>query len=199
MILPPEEREDYYSLTFKTLKAPVQKFTLHTSSIRTVAQVKRHLARVSNIPVANMRLVLGGKGLVDTKLIGDYAIPEDAVIQIISKPPVAGEAANAESATAAADEANPLSSVLNQENERELAKEETVPIVAEEADDSTSEDNLVKPAESYTSETMEQLSERDSVFRTKLRELVDSQFSKGQAQRLAEDLDKFFDTSFAIY
>ncbi|KAJ2463111.1 hypothetical protein GGI03_004054, partial [Coemansia sp. RSA 2337] len=45
MILPPEEREDYYSLTFKTLKAPVQKFTLHTSSIRTVAQVKRHLAR----------------------------------------------------------------------------------------------------------------------------------------------------------
>ncbi|KAJ1923519.1 hypothetical protein LPJ71_000819 [Coemansia sp. S17] len=199
MILPPEEREDYYSLTFKTLKAPVQKFTLHTSSVRTVAQVKRHLARVSNIPVANMRLVLGGKGLVDTKLIGDYAIPEDAVIQIISKPPVAGEAANAESASAAADEANPLSSVLNQENERELAKEETVPIVAEEADDSTSEDNLVKPAESYTSETMEQLSERDSVFRTKLRELVDSQFSKGQAQRLAEDLDKFFDTSFAIY
>ncbi|KAJ2112782.1 hypothetical protein IW146_004366 [Coemansia sp. RSA 922] len=199
MILPPEEREDYYSLTFKTLKAPVQKFTLHTSSVRTVAQVKRHLARVSNIPVANMRLVLGGKGLVDTKLIGDYAIPEDAVIQIISKPPVAGEAANAESATAAADEANPLSSVLNQENEKEVAKEETVPIVAEEADDSTSEDNLVKPAESYTSETMEQLSERDSVFRTKLRELVDSQFSKGQAQRLAEDLDKFFDTSFAIY
>ncbi|KAJ2054658.1 hypothetical protein GGI08_004479, partial [Coemansia sp. S2] len=103
------------------------------------------------------------------------------------------------SATAAADEANPLSSVLNQENEKEVAKEETVPIVAEEADDSTSEDNLVKPAESYTSETMEQLSERDSVFRTKLRELVDSQFSKGQAQRLAEDLDKFFDTSFAIY
>ncbi|KAJ2040266.1 hypothetical protein H4S03_001148 [Coemansia sp. S3946] len=198
MILPPEEREDYYSLTFKTLKAPVQKFTLHTSSVRTVAQVKRHLARVSNIPVANMRLVLGGKGLVDTKLIGDYAIPEDAVIQIISKPPVAGEAANAESATAA-DEANPLSSVLNQENERELAKEETVPIAAEEADDSTSEDNLVKPAESYTSETMEQLNERDSVFRTKLRELVDSQFSKGQAQRLAEDLDKFFDTGFAIY
>ncbi|KAJ1738484.1 hypothetical protein LPJ58_007230, partial [Coemansia sp. RSA 1591] len=25
-----EEREDYFSLTFKTLKAPVRKFTLHT-------------------------------------------------------------------------------------------------------------------------------------------------------------------------
>ncbi|KAJ2887099.1 hypothetical protein H4R27_000129 [Coemansia aciculifera] len=198
MILPPEEREDYYSLTFKTLKAPVQKFTLHTSSVRTVAQVKRHLARVSNIPVANMRLVLGGKGLVDTKLIGDYAIPEDAVIQIISKPPVAGEAANVETTNAAADDANPLSSVLNQESEREIAKEEAVSIV-DETDDTSSNDDVVRAPESYTNETVEQLGERDSVFRTKLRELVYSQFSKGQAQRLAEDLDKFFDTSFAIY
>ncbi|KAJ2856598.1 hypothetical protein J3B02_001509 [Coemansia erecta] len=126
--VPPEDREDYFSLTFRTLKAPVRKFTLHTSSVRTVAQVKRHLSRISNIPVNSMRLVLNGKGLVDPKLIGDYNIQDSSVIQIISKPPAAGTAGGADSPAAkeeadkvslvddAAAENNPLSSALKQQD-----------------------------------------------------------------------------------
>ncbi|KAJ2690808.1 hypothetical protein IWW39_000468 [Coemansia spiralis] len=191
MILPPEEREDYFSLTFKTLKAPVQKFTLHTSSVRTVAQVKRHLARVSNIPVANMRLVLGGKGLVDTKLIGDYSIPEDAVIQIISKPPVAGEAAMAE-VPAAASDANPLSSVLNQESKEEVTKEEAAMSTSDKTDSSGSDDGEHRAPEDLTEETMKELGDSESAFRTKLRELVHSHFGKGQGEAVNSALGKTF-------
>ncbi|KAJ2488666.1 hypothetical protein IWW37_004607 [Coemansia sp. RSA 2050] len=194
MILPPEEREDYFSLTFRTLKAPVQKFTLHTSSVRTVAQVKRHLARVSNIPVANMRLVLGGKGLVDTKLIGDYAIPEDAVIQIISKPPVAGEADMAEMpAAVAASDANPLSSVLNQESEREVPKEEVAMSTSDKTDSSESDDAMCKDPEDLAEKTREELGDRDSAFRTKFRELAYSHFGQGQGEAVDSLLCGTFD------
>ncbi|KAJ2742406.1 hypothetical protein GGI20_004508 [Coemansia sp. BCRC 34301] len=188
MILPPEERSDYYSLTFKTLKAPVQKYTLHTSSVRTVAQVKRHLSRVSNIPVGNMRLALGGKGLVDGKLIGDYAIPEDAVIQIISKPMAAGEAAVSE---VSADASNPLSSVLNQEMEVEAEKEqgtaEKVPPAAMTTDDDGSRVN---------EESKRRLRDGNGVFRTKVRELVFKHFSQSQASAVDSHLAMLLDKEF---
>ncbi|KAJ2415074.1 hypothetical protein GGI10_001943 [Coemansia sp. RSA 2530] len=172
---------------------PVQKFTLHTSSVRTVAQAKRHLARVSNIPVANMRLVLGGKGLVDTKLIGDYSIPEDAVIQIISKPPVAGEAAMAE-VPAAASDVNPLSSVLNQESKEEVAKEEAAVSTSDKTDNSGSDDGENRAPENLTEETMKELGDSESAFRTKFRELVHSHFGKGQGEAVNSALGKTFDT-----
>ncbi|KAJ2832766.1 hypothetical protein FBU31_002026 [Coemansia sp. 'formosensis'] len=181
-MLLPEAREDQ-TLTFKTLKAPMQKFTLRTSSVRTVAQVKRHLARVSNIPVGSMRLVLGGKGLVDTKLIGDYAIPENAVIQIVSKAPAAGEAAE----TLAADGANPLSNILNQENEMEVVEEETVESMAAAAGEMDGDDG---PYNYLTEETRERLGDSESEFRANLRKFLKTQFSKGQAQYITDMLDR---------
>ncbi|KAJ2458480.1 hypothetical protein GGF42_002041 [Coemansia sp. RSA 2424] len=188
MMLAPEERSDYYSLTFKTLKAPVQKYTLHTSSVRTVAQVKRHLSRVSNIPVSNMRLALGGKGLVDGKLIGDYVIPEDAVIQIISRPAVAGGEPAAVSEMTA-DDANPLSSVLNQENEKE-EKEDVRP--AKEIAKAVEVGDGIAVSE----ETKAQLREGNSVFRTKLRELAFEHFGQDQASAVDAHITTLFKKGF---
>ncbi|KAJ1932199.1 hypothetical protein FBU59_006457, partial [Linderina macrospora] len=180
--LPPEEREDYFSLTFKTLKAPVRKFTLHTSSIRTVAQVKRHLSRVSNIPVSTMRLVLGGKGLVDSKLIGDYPIQSDSVIQIISRP--AGSAdPDADRATevVAADEANPLSSVLEKESDSTLSRPTNVVASAVSNKRSAnaqrvdagheSEDETDDEADQMTELTKDRLKQSNGAFRNELRQL----------------------------
>ncbi|KAJ1948961.1 hypothetical protein EC988_004960 [Linderina pennispora] len=201
--LPPEEREDYFSLTFKTLKAPVRKFTLHTSSIRTVAQVKRHLSRVSNIPVSTMRLVLGGKGLVDSKLIGDYPIQSDSVIQIISRP--AGSAdPDADKATevVAADEANPLSSVLEKEgdgssshptsivasavsNKRSVEAQSTV--AGHESDDESDDEAGV-----MTELTKDQLKQSNGAFRNELRQLVSRQFGASQATSVNRLLDSYF-------
>ncbi|KAJ1853617.1 hypothetical protein GGH12_006019 [Coemansia sp. RSA 1822] len=186
-----EEREDYFSLTFKTLKAPVRKFTLHTSSVRTVAQVKRHLSRISNIPVATMRLVLNGKGLVDAKLIGDYAIQDNSVIQIISKP-----AGSAPTPLLEADElsvvdesvANPLSSALGI---KDLAAQvrERVPAGYVSDVSSDGESGTVLSAA-----TREQLQQKNGTFRNNLRETVHAQFSGSQAEVVDRLLDDFFAT-----
>ncbi|KAJ2390283.1 hypothetical protein H4S02_001945 [Coemansia sp. RSA 2611] len=190
-----EEREDYFSLTFKTLKAPVRKFTLHTSSVRTVAQVKRHLARISNIPVATMRLVLNGKGLVDSKLIGDYAIQDSSVIQIISKP-----AASSPSPLPEADELavvdtaaeNPLLRVLSGGGTA-AAKARATAMVAEsgEASDASSdgESGVVLSAA-----TKEKLQQRNSAFRNNLREVIHGQFGSSQAGVVDRLLDSYFAT-----
>ncbi|KAJ2612073.1 hypothetical protein H4S08_002871 [Coemansia sp. RSA 1365] len=196
-----EEREDFFTLTFKTLKAPVRRFTLHTSSVRTVAQVKRHLSRVSGIASNNMRLVLGGKGLVDSKLIGDYAIQDDSVIQIISKPagatpsplPEADEVSVVDAA-----QANPLSSVLGQ---RSGTAKDVDAAVAQAA---AMERNHA--ATGYTTDassdgesgmtlnqaTKDQLQQKNSAFRNNLRELIHNQFSSSQAGVVDRILDGHF-------
>ncbi|KAJ2357336.1 hypothetical protein IWW50_001971 [Coemansia erecta] len=191
-----EEREDYFTLTFKTLKAPVRKFTLHTSSVRTVAQVKRHLARVSNIPVATMRLVLGGKGLVDSKLIGDYAIQENSVIQIISKPAGAAPSPLPEAdELAVVDESavNPLSSALGakQPPQQDLAAQVRKRVPADYTSDASSDGEssvTLSPA------TKEQLQKKNSAFRNNVREVVHTQFGGSQAEAVDRLLDGFFAT-----
>ncbi|KAI8324513.1 hypothetical protein GQ54DRAFT_58152 [Martensiomyces pterosporus] len=202
--VPPEEREDYFSLTFKTLRAPVRKFTLHTSSIRTVAQVKRHLSRVSNIPFASMRLVLGGKGLVDSKLIGDYPVNSASVIQIISKP--AGAAASpvpeedkGGPVDAAAAENNPLSSVLDQESGGQQAE---VPAAAAgeavrtatQDHDYTTDASSDAGADAVNSPTKDQLQQQNSAFRVGLRELIHSHFGSTQASAVDNLLESYFST-----
>ncbi|KAJ1719173.1 hypothetical protein LPJ53_006017 [Coemansia erecta] len=191
--VPSEEREDYFSLTFRTLKAPVRKFTLHTSSIRTVAQVKKHLSRISNIPVNNMRLVLAGKGLVDSKLIGDYNIQEGSVIQIISKPvgtsadsPALEEAEKVALVDAAAIESNPLSSALKQQNASPTAAAaDTGKARALQAENSEYATDASSDGESgsttISQSTKEQLTKPNSAFRNSLRELIHTKFSSSQA------------------
>ncbi|KAJ1728751.1 hypothetical protein LPJ61_003870 [Coemansia biformis] len=193
-LVPLEERVDFYSLAFKTLKAPVRKFTLHVSSVRTVAQVKRHLSRVSNIPVTAMRLVLNGKGLVDTKLIGDYSIQPDDVIQIISKPAGTASASETAQEPAVADvpEINPLSSTLAQAEPRpaiSAAGRVAEVAVAEDVTDASSDaDACVVLSKS----TKDQLQQKNGTFRNNLRELLHTQFGGSQADAVDHTLDSYF-------
>ncbi|KAJ2765889.1 hypothetical protein IWQ57_004599 [Coemansia nantahalensis] len=195
-LVPAEEREDFYSLTFKTLKAPVRKFTLHVSSVRTVAQVKRHLGRIANIPVGSMRLVLGGKGLVDGKLIGDYSIPADAVIQIISKP--AGAAADAGDAPADVPDVNPLSAALGADERRpvvpavERAIEETAAAAAAAGGDMTDASSDAEGATALDRATRDQLQHKTGAFRNNLRQLLHTQFGGSQADAVDGMLDSYF-------
>ncbi|KAJ2909019.1 hypothetical protein GGI21_002301, partial [Coemansia aciculifera] len=131
-----------------------------------------HLSRVSNIPVASIRLALGGKGMVDGKLIGDYAIPEGAVIQIISK---TGGGDDVSEAVAPVDADNPLSSVLNQESAAAMA-------VDEKKEEEEVKEQLPPPPSSTISEDGKKLLlQEPSVFRTKLRELVYKHFKQADA------------------
>ncbi|KAJ2553528.1 hypothetical protein EV175_002908 [Coemansia sp. RSA 1933] len=199
------ERQDYFTLTFKTLKAPVRKYTVHASSVRTVGQVKRHLSRIANIPVTAMRLVLGGKGLVDGKLIGDYNVPQDAVIQIITRPagtatpPVVGE--EAEQLRVLAEEMNnPLRSVLGQEQQKEEAPAETVmkrSIAGLAATNEYTSDASSEAGEEVTTmeqATRDQLQKTNSAFRNSLRDLVHMQFGTSQAMIVEKQLDTYFST-----
>ncbi|KAJ1963781.1 hypothetical protein GGI12_001842 [Dipsacomyces acuminosporus] len=206
--LPPEEREDYFSLTFRTLKAPIRKFTLHTSSVRTVAQVKRHLARISNIPVASMRLVLGGKGLVDSKLIGDYPISKDSVIQIIAKPAGAADAQSAQETEklnameTAVSENNPLSSVLDKERSQQVSDAPAVISAAAHSSahadthehDYTSDASSEADPNAVSSATRDQLKQKNSAFRSGLRDLVNGQFGATQAAAVNSLLDSYLST-----
>ncbi|KAJ2851327.1 hypothetical protein IWW36_001224 [Coemansia brasiliensis] len=189
--LPSEEREDYFSLTFKTLKAPVRKFTLHTSSVRTVAQVKRHLSRVSNIPVSTMRLVLNGKGLVDGKLIGDYAIQKSSVVQIISKPAGATPSPVPEAEEmAVVEDSNPLLHALSHK-EKNIALEQK----AKEVQRSGYASDATSDGESHVeinSATKEQLQQKNSSFRNNLRKLIHDQFGNTQAGAVDRLLDNYF-------
>ncbi|KAJ2786607.1 hypothetical protein GGI15_001381 [Coemansia interrupta] len=204
--VPSEEREDYFSLTFRTLKAPVRKFTLHTSSIRTVAQVKKHLSRISNIPVNSMRLVLAGKGLVDSKLIGDYNIQEGSVIQIISKPvgtsagsPALEEAEKVALVDAAAIESNPLSSALKQQDVSPAAAADTGKARALKAENSEYATDASSDGESggnttISQSTREQLTKPNSAFRNSLREFVHTKFSSSQAAAVDRALGEYLAT-----
>ncbi|KAI9503204.1 hypothetical protein BX070DRAFT_252592 [Coemansia spiralis] len=203
--LAPEDREDYFTLTFKTLKPPVRKFTVHASSVRTVTQVKRHLSKISNIPVNSMRLVLNGKGLVDSKLIGDYAIQDDSVIQIISKPsgsplPEAENLSLAGSAADAADISNPLSSVLDKEtggfeegviSARIKKAKAGLPDASEYTSDASSDG---ESAQIISQQTKAQLQQKNSAFRNSLRELVHSQFGSSQAGNVDRLLNDYFES-----
>ncbi|KAJ2377558.1 hypothetical protein GGI05_006852 [Coemansia sp. RSA 2603] len=203
--VPSEEREDYFSLTFRTLKAPVRKFTLHTSSIRTVAQVKKHLSRISNIPVSNMRLVLSGKGLVDTKLIGDYNIQEGSVIQIISKPvgasadsPGLEEAEKVALVDAAAIESNPLSSALKQQDAAPASATDTGKARALQAANSEYATDASSDGETgnttISQSTREQLNKSNSAFRNSLREFIHTKFSSSQATAVDRALGEYLET-----
>ncbi|KAJ1668813.1 hypothetical protein IW140_000120 [Coemansia sp. RSA 1813] len=204
-----EDRQDYFTLNFKTLKAPVRKYTVHASSVRTVGQVKRHLSRISNIPVSTMRLVLGGKGLVDTKLIGDYNIQKDSVIQIISKP--AGGAATpvgAEEAEQlalidgeATEMSNPLLSALGRGGEGKgdpqghdaVMKKSMAGLRAHhEYTSDASSDGESSTTMSHT--TKEQLQKNNSAFRNSLRDLVHGQFGTSQATIVDRLLDTYFES-----
>ncbi|KAJ1893320.1 hypothetical protein LPJ81_005388 [Coemansia sp. IMI 209127] len=197
-----EDRQDYFTLNFKTLKAPVRKYTVHASSVRTVGQVKRHLSRISNIAVPTMRLVLAGKGLVDTKLIGDYNVAQDAVIQIITRP--AGDAGGAVTPTteeeeedeaeklAVVDQANPLLSALGKRNvvvSREAAMQKSMAGLHEQHTSDASSDG---EGSSVSQTTKEQLQARNSAFRNSLRSLVHGQFGASQASIVDRHLDTFF-------
>ncbi|KAJ2710527.1 hypothetical protein H4R19_003705 [Coemansia spiralis] len=197
-LVPTEEREDFYSLTFKTLKAPVCKFTLHVSSVRTVAQVKRHLARISNIPVGSMRLVLNGKGLVDSKLIGDYSIQPDAVIQIISKPAgAAAEEAAGEADVADVPDVNPLSSALGADERRpalpavERIIEDTA-AATPAAGDTTDASSEADGGATLSKAAADQLQQKNGSFRNNLRQLLHAEFSGSQADVIDGLLDGYF-------
>ncbi|KAJ2785302.1 hypothetical protein H4R18_000626 [Coemansia javaensis] len=205
-LVPSEEQADYFSLTFKTLKAPVRKFTLHVSSVRTVAQVKRHLSRLSNIPADSMRLVLGGKGLVDTKLIGDYAIPDGAVIQIISKPTGALSPAPSEqeqpeqpeqgAGALAAAELNPLSSALSpsggQKPTQAAAAAAVARAAAEGAGDATDASSDGEQSTALDDSTRSLLRQKNGAFRNNLRELLHAEFGSSQADAVDRLLDSYF-------
>ncbi|KAJ1894986.1 hypothetical protein LPJ66_004857 [Kickxella alabastrina] len=181
-------REDNLSLNFRTLKAPVSKFTLETPSIRTVSQVKKHLSRLSNIPANSMRLVLNGKGLVDSKLIGDYTIQDSSVIQIISKP--AGVGSGDSLVGTEEVESNPLSSALKQQAETESG--DTVDVDMEHQQEPTADAPIDNDTEQAISQsTKEQLKQVDSPFRIALRELVYSKFDSSQAAAVDRALEEF--------
>ncbi|KAJ2725404.1 hypothetical protein GGI07_001283 [Coemansia sp. Benny D115] len=215
--LPAEDREDYFSLTFRTLKAPVRKFTLHTSSIRTVAQVKRHLSKISNIPVSSMRLVLNGKGLVDTKLIGDYSIQDKSVIQIITKSVTSapGESAADDSVgviDAEAEESNPLSNALRLQESQAQSQEDINSAIGQTTREFINSQEAAAAGDGHheyhtdassdfeadrqviNETTKSQLKMENSSFRNGLRELVHTRFSSAQAAAIDRAFDDFFST-----
>ncbi|KAJ2606731.1 hypothetical protein H4R99_000157 [Coemansia sp. RSA 1722] len=216
--VPPEEREDYFSLTFRTLKTPVRKFTLHTSSVRTVAQVKKHLSRISNIPVNSMRLVLNGKGLVDSKLIGDYNIQDKSVIQIISKPATGATADDSPTTEEQSDkaalvddaaaESNPLSSALKQQDtgiSATAVPQKKVPdggrsisakdrVLAENSEYNTDMSSDGESETKISQATKDQLKQSNSSFRNALREFVHTKFSNSQATAVDRALGEYFST-----
>ncbi|KAJ2004091.1 hypothetical protein H4R26_002705 [Coemansia thaxteri] len=184
-----QQRTNSLTLTFKTLKAPVNKFTLQTSDVRTVAQVKRQLSRMCNVPVSGMRLVLGGKGLVDSKLIGDYAIQSDSVIQIISGKPTTSE--EPVGGGGAVDSVNPLSSVLDQESKTAVLEDS--PAVLKPAENRS--DERARDRVAISQATREVLQNRSCAFRVGLRELIHGHIADSGQARAVEDLvDKAFDS-----
>ncbi|KAJ2079309.1 hypothetical protein H4R24_003863 [Coemansia sp. RSA 988] len=196
-----EEREDFFTLTFKTLKAPVRSFTLHTSSVTRVAQVKRHLSRITGIASNNMRLVLGGKGLVDSKLIGDYAIPKDSVIQIISKPAGASPSPLPEAdKVSVVDETqvNPLSNELGKRSGTTKGVDEAVAHAAAKERNHTATGyttDASSDGESGTAlsqATKNQLQQKNGTFRNSLHELIHNRFSSNQAGVVDRILDGHF-------
>lgn len=193
-----EDREDFFTLKFKTLRPPIRHFTLHTTSVRTVAQVKRHLSRVSNIPQGQMRLVLGGKGLVDQKLIGDYRGVHDgsSVIQIISKPAAAATGtgdqtpvSEAEQMEVMAEQMNPLSNALEKDEphyQQQQQQQQRVLRAAGEESSSEEESRVLNQ------QTLAKCKEPNGALRNSLRTLLHTHLPGRQAELLDTRLDNEF-------
>ncbi|KAJ2659582.1 hypothetical protein IWW48_003421 [Coemansia sp. RSA 1200] len=202
------EQQDYFTLNFRTLGTPVRKYTVHVSSVRTVSQVKRHLSKISSIPVDSMRLVLAGKGLVDTKLIGDYNVRGDSVIQIISKaagsatPPLAGTAGDddglmrANSNSLGDEVSNPLLTALGRSEpaDRDAVMKKSIAGLRDTPDDTSDASSDAEDQSTLTQATRTQLTKSDSAFRSELRRLAHAQFSPNQATLVDSLLDTYFKT-----
>ncbi|KAI8919733.1 hypothetical protein BC831DRAFT_480297 [Entophlyctis helioformis] len=59
---------------------------LAISRLDSIHELKRQVARLSGIPAAAQRLVLGGKGLVDTRTLLDYGVVGKTTLHLARKP-----------------------------------------------------------------------------------------------------------------
>jgi ubiquitin-like protein 4 len=74
------------SLIFKSAKPPAS-FTISVSPTDTIAQIKAQLAAEQNAPPADaQRLLLKGKALSDGKLLKEYSIKDNDVVNLMMKP-----------------------------------------------------------------------------------------------------------------
>lgn len=77
---------DTLTITFKSAKPPLS-FPLTVATTDTISSIKQQLAAQPRAPPADIqRLLLKGKALVDAKLLKEYGVTDDAVINLMTKP-----------------------------------------------------------------------------------------------------------------
>ncbi|TPX60762.1 hypothetical protein SpCBS45565_g07410 [Spizellomyces sp. 'palustris'] len=85
-------------INIKPLKGG-QVFTIHSSRLEPIGDIKSRIATEAGIPIAAQRLVYNGKGLVDTKTLLDYEIVSGATIHLLKKPVAASQEKHEEAPT----------------------------------------------------------------------------------------------------
>merc|ERR1711879_525709 len=68
-------------VNFRTMTQ--RQFSLHLMPHTTIAEVKESVRTEEGIPEDQQRLIYGGKQLEDDRTVGDYSIPDDAVVHLV--------------------------------------------------------------------------------------------------------------------